>query len=94
MTANRLVRGWLPDGPAREVVARLIDPIRLADPTGQLVSTLRTFLDHESNLSATAAVLHVHRNTAIQRMQRIRSLLEVDLDDPNDRLALRLALRV
>lgn len=94
MTANRLVRTWLPDGAARDVVASLTDPIRDADPTGQLIATLRTFLDNESNVSKTATVLHVHRNTVIQRLQRIRSLLEVDLDDPGDRLALRLALRL
>ncbi|SDG99461.1 DNA-binding transcriptional regulator, PucR family [Sinosporangium album] len=94
MTANRLVRTWLPDGAARDVVASLTDPIRDADPTGQLITTLRTFLDNESNVSKSAAVLHLHRNTVIQRLQRIRSLLTVDLDDPNDRLALRLALRL
>ncbi|MFI0420886.1 PucR family transcriptional regulator [Spongiactinospora sp. 9N601] len=94
MTANRLVRTWLPDGAARDVVASLTDPIRAADPAGQLIVTLRTFLDNESNVSKTATVLHIHRNTVIQRLQRIRSLLDVDLDDPGDRLALRLALRL
>ncbi|WP_380659465.1 PucR family transcriptional regulator [Sinosporangium siamense] len=94
MTASRLVRTWLPDGAARDVVASLTDPIRDADPSGQLISTLRTYLDTESNVSQTAVALHLHRNTVIQRLQRIRSLLNVDLDDPHDRLALRLALRL
>ncbi|NUH40158.1 helix-turn-helix domain-containing protein [Streptomyces samsunensis] len=94
MTANRLVRTWLPDSAARDVVASLTEPIRSADATGQLIVTLRAFLDNESNMSKTAAELHLHRNTVIQRLQRIRSLLQVNLDDPGDRLALRLALRL
>lgn len=94
MTANRLIRSWLPDGAARSVVAAIIEPLRRADSDGHLVATLTTYLDLESNASDTASALHVHRNTVIQRLRRIRELLEVDLDDPNDRLAVQVALRV
>lgn len=94
MTANRLIRSWVPGGAAREVVSAIIDPLRAADADGQLVLTLRTYLDHESNASEAAVRLHVHRNTVIQRMRRVRGLLDADLDDPHDRLAVQVALRL
>lgn len=94
MTTNRLIRAWLPQGIAREVVAAVLDPLRDADPTGELLRTLRCYLDEESNMSKAAARLHIHRNTALQRLARIRALVDVDFDDPDDRLAIRIALKL
>ncbi|KRC62796.1 hypothetical protein ASE14_02985 [Agromyces sp. Root81] len=94
MTANRLVESWIPDGVTREVVTALIAPLRAADTSGQLVRTLRTYLDLESNTSETAELLHVHRNTVLQRLRRARELVPIDLDEPSGRLAVRLALRL
>ena len=48
----------------------------------QLITTLRTYLDHRSNRSATAAALHLHPNTVSQRLQRIEALTSLDLADP------------
>jgi len=55
--------------------------------------TLGAYLDSESSLAATAAVLGVHRNTVAQRVARIERLLGVSLSDPEQRLALQLACR-
>ncbi|WP_280762579.1 PucR family transcriptional regulator [Prescottella agglutinans] len=71
---------------ARELLAPLED-------RPELMSTLNTYLDTESSLVETAAVLGVHRNTVSDRMARIRHDLAVDLDDPDTRLALQLACR-
>jgi hypothetical protein len=60
---------------------------------GDLLHTLTTYLDEESSVSETAAILGIHRNTVSQRLSRIRSLLAVDLADPSERLALHLACR-
>jgi purine catabolism regulator len=38
--------------------------------------------------------LYVHRNTLIYRMDRIAAITHLDLDQPEDRLALQLALRI
>lgn len=94
MTANRLLHSWLPDGSAREAIIDIIEPLRASDPDGQLIATLSTYLDVESNASETAARLHVHRNTVLQRLSRIRELLALDLDEPADRLAVQVALRL
>jgi DNA-binding PucR family transcriptional regulator len=64
------------------------------DPDGELVRTLEVYLDHQSSSTQAAADLRVHRNTVLNRVERIRSLLTVDLDDPDERLAVQLACRV
>jgi hypothetical protein len=65
----------------------------LEEQPGDLLHTLTTYLDEESSVTETAAILGIHRNTVSQRLTRIRSLLAVDLDDPSERLALHLACR-
>jgi hypothetical protein len=65
----------------------------LEDQAGDLLHTLTTYLDEESSVTETAAILGIHRNTVSQRLTRIRSLLAVDLGDPSERLALHLACR-
>ncbi|WIE75007.1 helix-turn-helix domain-containing protein [Curtobacterium sp. MCSS17_007] len=60
---------------------------------GALRSTLAAYLDAESSVAETAAVLGVHRNTVADRIDRVERLLGVDLGDPETRLALHLATR-
>jgi hypothetical protein len=58
-----------------------------------LLDTLDTYLTLESSTTATATRLHVHRNTVLKRLERIEGLLDVRLDDPAIRFALRIACR-
>ncbi len=94
MSAKRLLMGWYASAPLRAQAAEILAPLTAADPSGELVRTLRRYLDRESSATDTAASLRVHRNTVIARIDRIRKLLAVDLDDPDDRLVLHLATRV
>jgi sugar diacid utilization regulator len=57
------------------------------------IRTLAAFLDEQGSIARTAQRLHLHRNAVTYRMRRITSLLGVDLDDPDQRLALQLACR-
>ncbi|MGW4476279.1 PucR family transcriptional regulator [Nonomuraea sp. NPDC004354] len=66
----------------------------LAAEPGDLTRTLTVYLDTESSLIDTAAVLGVHRNTVTRRIDKIERLLGVDLADADTRLALHLACRV
>ena len=50
-------------------------------------------LDQQGSIVRTASVLHLHRNAVTYRLRRITDLLGVDLDDPDQRLALQLACR-
>ena len=60
---------------------------------GQLLRTLQAYLEAGGSVSTTSIVLGLHRNTVTARLHRLRERLGVDLDDPNQRLALQLACR-
>ncbi len=59
-----------------------------------LVKTLEAFFTCHGNLSQTAETLIVHRNTLLYRMNRINEIAEIDLNRPETRLALHLALTI
>ncbi|WP_370937640.1 helix-turn-helix domain-containing protein [Amycolatopsis sp. cg13] len=92
-SARKLIAGWYGSAPLRGAAADLLAPLDEADPSGGLVRTLRCYLDFQSSAKAAGAALGVHRNTVMQRMERIAELLSVDLGDPDDRLAVHLATR-
>ncbi|MFP1627024.1 PucR family transcriptional regulator [Streptomyces sp. 5K101] len=64
----------------------------LAD-TPALIETLRTWLSLHGSWDRTAAAMGIHRNTVRQRIARIGTLLDEDLDDPDVRMGLWFALR-
>ncbi|MDT5267020.1 MAG: hypothetical protein QOI90_3646 [Mycobacterium sp.] len=80
------------DDQARERAELLLQPLRNA-ADGVLLDTLTVYLLSECSTAATARRLGVHRNSVIKRLTRIQSLLGVDLDDDDTRLALRIACR-
>jgi sugar diacid utilization regulator len=93
VSMKRLLVGWYASGTLRSVADEIVTPLLTADPSGELVRTLRLYLDLESSTTLTAARLGVHRNTVMQRIDRARRLLSVDLDDPDDRIVVHLATR-
>lgn len=59
-----------------------------------LIKTLEAFFNCHGNLSQTAEQLIVHRNTLLYRMNRINEIAAIDLNRPETRLALNLALTI
>jgi purine catabolism regulator len=59
-----------------------------------LIKTLEAFFACHGNLSQTAEMLIVHRNTLLYRMNRINEIAEIDMDRPETRLALHLAITI
>ncbi len=59
-----------------------------------LIRTLNGFFEANGNLAKAAETLQVHRNTLVYRLERIAELTEMNLDDPDNRLILHLALKV
>ena len=58
----------------------------------QLQATLIAYLQQGANISAASKALFLHRNTMIHRLSKIKELLHLQLDDPQELLLLRLAL--
>ena len=59
----------------------------------ELVRTLTQYLEHGGNYDATAAELSVHKSTLKYRLQRIRELTGLELNDPDVHFNLQLATR-
>lgn len=59
-----------------------------------LIKTLEAFFTCHGNLSQTAEMLIVHRNTLLYRMNRINEIAQIDLERPEIRLALHLAITI
>ena len=60
----------------------------------ELVQTLDAYFACHGNLSQTAARLHIHRNTLTYRLEQIAHITQLDLDDPDARFSLQLALKL
>lgn len=58
------------------------------------VITLRAFLNHMGRLRPAAEELNIHRNTLEYRMGRIAEVAGIPFEEPDNRLALELGLRV
>jgi purine catabolism regulator len=65
-----------------------------ANQNGELIKTLEAYFACHGNLSQTADMLIVHRNTLLYRMNRINDIAKIDLERPETRLALHLALTI
>ncbi|MBE2194708.1 MAG: helix-turn-helix domain-containing protein [Anaerolinea sp.] len=75
----------------RETLGDLLDSSNVSD---EFILTLETFFEEHGNLSQTANRLHVHRNTLLYRMERIEQIGGFDLNNPETRLAVHLALKI
>jgi DNA-binding PucR family transcriptional regulator len=91
----RMLAEWYASATAREAVREQLAPLeRLGGARAETaIETLRVYLDEQGSVGRTAQVLHLHRNAVAYRLQRITELAGLDLDDPDQRLALQLACR-
>lgn len=59
-----------------------------------MLDTLETFLDAAGKMNVTAQSLHIHINTLSYRLRRIEEIMQVDLENMNQRAALYLELKM
>jgi len=92
---QRMLMEWYASDTARASVRSQLAPLeQLGRARGETaIRTLATYLDQQGSIVRTATVLHLHRNAVAYRLRRITDLLGVDLEDPDQRLALQLACR-
>jgi hypothetical protein len=77
---------------AMRLVDQALAPLA-GDRTGRLTETLAAWLDAQGHHPTVAAQLHIHPQTVRYRLARLRERFGGVLDDPDQRLALQIALR-
>ncbi len=80
---------------AEDLARRALGPLERL-PEGRRarhLETLRAWLDCRGHGPRMAELLHLHPQTVRYRVARLREALDVDLDDPDARFMLELALR-
>jgi purine catabolism regulator len=91
----RLLGRWHDRDALARFAERTLEPL-LAHDRGrkhQLLPTLEALCARSGQKAETARALHLNRQALYQRLARIEQLLEVDLDDPEQLLALNVALQ-
>jgi purine catabolism regulator len=87
----------IPEGPELvEFKDRFLHPIRDYDAKHEtlLMDTLKVYFQSNGNMRRTAEVLFTHYNTIVYRMDRVRAILGIDLDNADDRLQLQIAIKL
>ena len=93
--SHRLLLALQEDAALEAFSRGLLASIRAYDERqhGDLVASLRTFLEHNGNWESAARALAVHRHTLRYRIRRVAELTGRDLDSAADRVEFWLAPR-
>ena len=81
---------------AARVIAAALGPVREYDVrrNSQLIASLRAYIDANFSITRAARVMHIHSNTLLYRLQRVRELTGRDPRNPRDVVFLALSLRL
>lgn len=60
----------------------------------ELVKTLQMFFQCGGNLKKVSEEMFTHYNTIVYRMQRIKDITGMNLENPNERLNLQVAFKI
>lgn len=60
----------------------------------EFLKTLKIYLHNNSNWTVTKDILHIHGNTLTYRLNRVSEILDMDLDNYNDKLRLQIAFEI
>lgn len=90
---SRLLVEWYSSSSVRHSIDDLLAPLASLGKAKQkeYFTTLQVYLENNRSVSRTSKQLYLHRNTVAYRIRRILDVLDVDLDDPNQFLAVNLA---
>ncbi len=94
MGVYRLLRHLQGTGDLKEFLERTLGALEAYDREHQaeLLPTLNVLLAQGGNVSATAKAMHLHRNSVIYRVERIREISGLDPTQAEEAFTLRLAL--
>ena len=94
--------GWVEHDPieiwtnTQWVIAAALGPVREYDERRQagLVDTLRAYIDADFSITRAAREMHLHSNTLLYRLKRVRELTGRDPRNARDVVFLALSLRL
>ena len=90
-----IYRLFLEAGKINELDSFIPDKIRKIEQVNpELNRTLKVFLDHNQNFTATADMLYIHPKTAKYRIERAVEIANIHLNDPEELLLINIGLRV
>lgn len=80
----------------KKYVSEYINPLIQYDSNKKIdiLSTLQAFFKCNGNLREASKNLFIHYNTLVYRLKKIESILEIDLDDPDVRFQLQIAMKL
>lgn len=72
---------------------KVIYPLLREPDSDELISTLKVYLECESNCNTAAKQLFIHSNTVRYRIAKIQQICNLNLEDPMERLKTEITLR-
>jgi PucR family transcriptional regulator, purine catabolism regulatory protein len=60
----------------------------------ELVKTLQNYFQYNGNMKKMSENMHMHYNTIIYRLQKLKDVIGVDIEDSENRLNLEIALKI
>jgi sugar diacid utilization regulator len=90
----RLLLALRDSGALAPFVRQTLQPLDKDARNGDiLLETLEAYFANNGNALRAAQQLHLHRNSMLYRLRRVSEVLEQDLEDPDVRLSLQVALK-
>jgi purine catabolism regulator len=71
-----------------DIIGKLVEYDRLKN--AELLKTLTEMARCNFNIASAAENMYLHRNTISQRMRKISRILGIDINDPEQRLAIKI----
>lgn len=71
-----------------------LQPLLAYGKNRDLFDTLRTYLQANGSIKDTAAALYIHRSSLKYRLEKIREVLKIDIDQAEQRFNLMLAYKL
>ncbi len=73
-----------------------LEPLVVYDKekSSELVKTLQMFFQYGGNLKKVSEEMFTHYNTIVYRMQRIKDITGMNLENSNDRLNLQVSFKI
>jgi len=84
------------EGELHQFYRDTLEPLVIYDKEkgSELVKTLQMFFQSGGNLKKVSEEMFTHYNTIVYRMQRIKDITGMNLDDQNDRLNLQVSFKI